>query len=239
MEITTVPLHQPFSSLDIYHSNSDRPLPGLVILPGGSYNRVSERDSERVAITFASHAMQTFVVRYPVVEHKNYHDAKQAVCQAFDYLVQHASELDLAADKLGIIGFSAGGQLAAAYSNSPTTNARFAALGYPVITTALDQHMGVQTEDVSQLVSSTTPPTFIWGSNKDQLTPFADHIWPYVQALNNKHVPFEFHQFATGGHGMALANKYTAIVNRQREDPHMALWLPLLLDWLHQLNILG
>lgn len=238
MEITNVPLHQPFSSLDIYHSNSDRQLPGLVILPGGSYNRVSERDSERVAITFTSHAMQTFVVRYPVVEHKDYQDAKQTVSQAFDYLVQHAQELDLAVDKLGIIGFSAGGQLAAAYSNLPATKARFTALGYPVITTALDQHMGVTTEDVSQLVSSTTPPTFIWGSNKDQLTPFTDHVLPYVQALDNKHVPFELHQFATGGHGMALANPYTAIVNRQRQDSHMALWLPLILDWLHQLNIL-
>lgn len=238
MEITNVSLRQLFSSLDIYHSNSDRPLPGLVILPGGSYNRVSERDSERVAITFASHAMQTFVVRYPVVEHKNYQDAKQAVGQAFDYLVQHAQELDLATDKLGIIGFSAGGQLAAAYSNLTTTRARFAALGYPVITTALDQHMGVTTEDVSQLVSSATPPTFIWGSNKDPLTPFTEHILLYVQSLDNQHVPFELHQFSTGGHGMALANTYTAVVNRQRKDSHMALWLPLLLDWLHQLNIL-
>ena len=63
MEIKSVNLDQPYSSLDIYHNNTDKALPGLVILPGGSYNKIMERDSERVALTFATHAWQTFVVR--------------------------------------------------------------------------------------------------------------------------------------------------------------------------------
>ena len=45
MEIKSVNLDQPYSSLDIYHSNTDKALPGLVILPGGSYNQIMERDS--------------------------------------------------------------------------------------------------------------------------------------------------------------------------------------------------
>ena len=64
-----------------------------MIVPGGSYNQIMERDSERVAITLAAHAFQAFVVRYPVVEHKDYQAAKRALAQAGDYLTTHAAEL--------------------------------------------------------------------------------------------------------------------------------------------------
>ena len=211
------------------------PLPGVMIVPGGSYNQIMERDSERVAITLAAHAFQAFVVRYPVVEHKDYQAAKRALAQAGDYLTTHAAELGLDPERLGILGFSAGGQLAAAYSNQPDTKVKFAGLGYPVIRPLIDQRMGVTTEDVTKLVTPQTPPTFIWGSIKDDLTPYLDHIAPYVQALAANQVPFELHEFSTGGHGLALANYYTGIVNGDRTDEHMARWLSLFLEWLQQL----
>lgn len=236
MEIKNIPLTEPYSSLDIYHSESDVPLPGVVIVPGGSHNKIMERDSERVAITMATHAFQGFVVRYPVVEHKNYQAAKRALAQAFDYLVCHSQEFDLDPTRLGVLGFSAGGQLAAAYGNQVRTKARFVGLGYPVIRPTLDKRMGVVTEDVAKLVTPATPPTFVWGSIKDDLTPYLEHIAPYVQALAQSGVPFELHEFSTGGHGIALANKYTGVVNYDRVDAHMAKWFPLFLDWFKQLD---
>lgn len=238
MKIENVKLGQPYASLDIYHSNTDEPLPAIVILPGGSHNKIMERDSERVALTFSIHAWQTFVVRYPVVEHKDYQAAKKAVSQAFDYIVDHADELNVDVNKLGVIGFSAGGQLAAAYSNQENTHARFAALGYPVIQPLIDQRMGVTTENVAKLVSDTTPATFMWGSNQDNLTPFVDHLQVYADALAEHNIPFELHQFSTGGHGIALANKYTGIVNYNRIDEHMGKWFPLFLDWLKALALI-
>ncbi len=231
MEIKNVALTQPYSSLDIYQSRSDVKLPGIVIIAGGSYNKIQERDSERVAVTFATHAFQAFVVQYPVEEHKNYQDAKKAIEQAFTYIVSHDNELQVDLDKLGIIGFSAGGQLAADYGNEPNTRAKFVALGYPVIQPTLDDRMGVTTTDVSKTVTVKTPPTFVWGSINDGLTPFLDHIHVYAAALARNQVPFEIHEFATGNHGISLANKYTAIVNRDRADRHMAKWLPLFLEW--------
>ncbi len=236
MDIQNVSLFQSFSSLDVYHSNSDKPLPGIVIIPGGSYNKIMERDSERVAITFASHAFQAFVVRYPVVEHKDYQAAKSAVAQAFDHIVAHADELNVDLNRLGIIGFSAGGQLAAAYSNIAHTKAKFVGLGYPVIKPTIDDRMGVSTEDVTQLVNDNTPATFIWGSFNDQVTPFNDHILPYVQSLRSHDVPVELHEFSTGNHGLALANKYTGIVNNDRTDEHMSEWFKLFLNWLKTLD---
>lgn len=237
MKFENVTLTQPYSSLDIYQSKTDQPLPGIVIIPGGSYNQIMERDSERVAITMATHAWQTFVVRYPVVEHKNYENAKIAISEAFDYIVDHAKELQVDPQHLGIIGFSAGGQLAAAYSNAKETKAKFAALGYPVIQPTIDERMGVTTENVAKLVTKQTPPTFMWGSVKDDLTPFVDHVQVYANALAHHDVPFELHEFGTGGHGIALANKYTGIVNGDRVDEHMGKWFPLFLDWLNELNL--
>lgn len=236
MEIENVRLSQPFSSLDIYHSATDTALPAVVIIPGGSYNKILDRDSERVALTFATHAFEAFVVRYPVLEHKSYPAAKKAIRAAFDYIADHAGELDVDVERLGIIGFSAGGQLAAAYSNLPTTRAKFAALGYPVIRPLIDERMGVVTEDVAKLVHKGTPATFIWGSINDDLTPYLDHVAVYAKALAKHDVPFELHEFSTGNHGIALANKYTGIVNRDRVDAHMAKWFPLFLDWLKQIE---
>lgn len=231
MQIGNVKLAQAHSSLDIYHSASDVALPAVVIVPGGSYQQIKERDSERVALTFATHAFQSFVVRYPVLEYRGYQEAKEALAQAFDYIVTHAAELNVDLERLGVIGFSAGGQLAAAYSNRPDTKAQFAALGYPVIKPTIDDRMGVTTEDVSRLVTDRTPATFVWGSVNDGLTPYLDHVNAYVMALAQHRVPFELHEFGTGNHGIALANKYTGIVNQDRVDRHMSRWFPLFLEW--------
>lgn len=235
MDIKTIKLDKPAaSSLDIYQSKTDEKLPGIVIIGGGSYKQLKERDTERVALTFATQAFQAFVVKYPVLENKNYSDAKIAIEQSFDYILAHADDLNVDTDKLGIIGFSAGGQLAADYGNEKGTHAKFVMLGYPVIKPTLDEKMGVKSLDVSKTVSAETPPTFIWGSVNDELTPFLDHIHVYTEALAKNKVPFEVHEFGTGNHGIALANKWTAIVNRDRVDKHMARWFELGMEWLQE-----
>lgn len=222
------------SSLDIYQSNTNIDLPGIVIVGGGSYKQLKERDTERVALKFVTQAFQTFVVRYPTEEHKSYPDALEAIDQSFEYIYEHAQQLQVDVAQLGIIGFSAGGQLAADYSNQADTKAKFVLLGYPVIRPTLDEKMGVQTRDVAALVSSTTPPTIIWGSVNDELTPYVEHIQPYAQALAQNKVPFEVHEFGTGNHGIALADPWTGVVNDDRVDLHMSCWFYLAVEWLHE-----
>ncbi|QQM62473.1 alpha/beta hydrolase (plasmid) [Lactiplantibacillus plantarum] len=222
------------TKLDIYNSATDVDLPGIVILPGGSYKPFKQRDSERVALTFLTQSYQAFVLEYPINEKKNYQVAKQSITTAFDYIIKHANDLKVNPQNIGIIGFSAGGQLAAAYSCEANNHARFAILGYPVINQALDEKIGIQSEDVSKLVTTDTAPTFIFGAREDGLAQYVDHIQPYTTALFENEVPFELHVFGSGGHGFSLGNQYTAIVNRGRADKHFAKWFPLCLEWLKQ-----
>lgn len=56
--------------LDIYDADSDVALPGIVVIPGGSYKTFKERDAARVALTFLTKSYQAFVVEYPVNEKK-------------------------------------------------------------------------------------------------------------------------------------------------------------------------
>lgn len=221
--------------LDIYDADSDVALPGIVVLPGGSYKTFKERDAARVALTFLTQSYQAFVVEYPVNEKKNYQDAKDSIDMAFDYITKNAGDLNVDINKLGIIGFSAGGQLAAAYSNEKGTKAKFAILGYPVITQALDEKIGIHSEDVTKQVTKNTPPTFIFGARGDELAPYVDHIYPYTNALYKNGVNFEVHLFSTGGHGFSLGNEFVGVVNRDRTDKHFAKWFPLCIEWIQTL----
>lgn len=81
-------------------------------------------------------------------------------------------------------------------------------------------------------VNSNTPPTFIWTTADDEYVP-VESIITYVQALTQHKVPFEFHVFEKGGHGLSLADKTTAKIPEQI-NPSVAKWIKLALDWLER-----
>lgn len=232
MKFTEITLNQANETyLDIYDSGTQENLPAIIVVPGGGYKKFNDFDSEKVAISFLTKGFQAFVIRYAVGEYKDYQQSIQAVNQSVDYIVEHADDLHVRVDQLGMIGLSAGGQLAARYSNTSNNRLRYVVLGYPVITKALDQGMGVATEDVSLMVNENTVPTFIFGSRDDTVTPYMDHIHPYEKALYENNVAFEVHIYSTGGHAYSLANQYTGNGN-QRIDHHFASWFPLFMEWV-------
>lgn len=218
--------------LDLYLNNTENQLPLIFIVPGGGYKQFQAKDSARVALSFMTKGFQAAVVRYSVGEHKSYTDGKQTVAAAVDYVVTHATELNVDTDKLGMLGFSAGGQLVAEYSTHANNALKYVLLGYPVIAPTLDEGMGVKSEDVNTLVTEQTLPTFIFGSINDTVTPYTQHIGPYSETLANNHVPFELHEFSTGKHGISLANEYVADQNAGKVYPEFASWFEMALNWL-------
>ncbi|WP_317169411.1 alpha/beta hydrolase [Mucilaginibacter humi] len=131
--------------------------------------------------------------------------------------------------KIGILGFSAGGHLAATaetHFNKPVIDNKgisvrpdFAVLAYPVITFGDEAHKGSRTNLIGKTptqeqvdlysnekqVTADTPPTFIMQATDDGGVPVQNSIMMYEALLKNK-VKTEMHLFRAGGHGFGLIN---------------------------------
>lgn len=112
---------------------------------------------------------------------------------AVEYLRQHASEFNLSPDKIGIMGFSAGGTVtaAAALQYSPENRPSFAAPIYPAVSS------------LAQSVPADAPPLFIAAATDDNLGLGPDSVRLY-QMWTAAHRSAELHMFALGGHGFGM-----------------------------------
>src|SRR5699024_3994003 len=86
--------------------------PAVLILPGGGYSFCSDREAEPVAFAYAQAGYQAFILRYSVGEHKQWPNPLEDYEQAME-LIKSNPEWHVYGDKIGVIGFSAGGHLAA------------------------------------------------------------------------------------------------------------------------------
>ena len=233
MQHTEIELNRELkTTLELYTTPKAAKLPLIFVVPGGGYTQFQDKDSNRVALSFVAQGFQAAVVRYPIGDRRSYAASKETVQQAVDYVAEHADELGVDLDKLGMLGFSAGGQIVAEYSTHTNNPLQYVLLGYPVLSQALDEPLKIQSEDVAKLVSNQTLPTFLFGSVNDTVTPYEKHIGPYTQALAASQVPFELHEYSTGKHGISLANDYVADQNNGQVYPEFAQWFPLAVNWL-------
>lgn len=208
----------------------------VVICPGGGYGGLAiSHEGYDVAEKFASMGVSAFVLKYRLPSDEIMVDKKigplQDAQQAIKYVRENASKYGINPDKIGIMGFSAGGHLAStasthfervAIENKEGTSVRpdFSILIYPVITFGEFTHKGSRNnligenapQDLITLysnekqVTSKTPITFIVHANDDKSVPVENSI-NYMLALNKAGVKNEAHIYPTGGHGFGLNNK--------------------------------
>lgn len=208
--------------------------PCLLICPGGAYAFVSQREGEPVALQFLTEGWNVFVLQYSVAP---FHFPAQLceVAAALELLYQQAEAWHCDTRRVAILGFSAGGHLAAHYSNAyawPEVRALFpesrpvqgTLLCYPVISAQPGlAHLGsfrnllgkdeLNAEDVRRfscqnLVSPQTPPAFLWHTAADGSVPVGNSLL-YAQALAEKNIPFALHIYPAGGHGLATVDGQT------------------------------
>ncbi|HEY7390238.1 MAG TPA: alpha/beta hydrolase [Bryobacteraceae bacterium] len=224
---------------------------GVIILPGGGYRALAlNHEGRQVANHLNAAGLAAFVVKYRLGP-RYHHPVEMGDAQrAIRVVRSHAADWHINPGRIGIMGFSAGGHLAATISthfNSGQPSAAdpvdragsrpdFAILAYPVISlTEPWTHQGSKTNllgenapadlarslSADRAVTQQTPPTFIFQTNADTTVP-AENAVSYYLALRKAGVPAEMHIFENGPHGVGLA----------LDDPALSRWPALLLSWL-------
>lgn len=225
----------------------------VLVLPGGGYGLCSNQEGAPVAAWLNSIGISAFVLDYRVAPSEHpapYHDARRAI----QYIRYHAEEFNIDPDRIGVIGFSAGGHLAATLSNLydvknelvddeiERVSARpdLSVLCYPVISSGEFAHTGsfdnltganAQLRDelsMENVVHAETPKTFIWHTAVDGAV-VVQNTYLYASALAGHSIPHEVHVYPYGGHGLGLAS-----VGDNRRMPHVAQWRSACERWLLQ-----
>lgn len=200
--------------------------PAVLIFPGGGYATLSiENEGHALAQWFSQQGFTAIVLKYRLPNQMKeipFDDAKEA----FSIITQEADRLNIDVEKIGIAGSSAGGHLAAIFSNylvnqPDSVKPAFNILFYPVI--SFEQvtkggtrnnllGMNPSAEEImnfsAQLqVNPRTPPTIILVSDDDESVP-STHSTIYYDALKEHQIPASLYIFPTGGHGWAMKNDF-------------------------------
>jgi acetyl esterase/lipase len=229
----------------------------VVVAPGGGYGALAmDHEGRQVAAYFNAMGVTAFILKYrlgPRYRHPiQLGDAQRALRLARS----RASEFGILPDRIGMMGFSAGGHLTATAGThvapgrpeAPDPIERvssrpdFLILGYPVISfDPAVMHAGSRrnllgdnpdpalVEDLSNdlRVTPQTPPTFLFHTNADTGVPAENSVRFYL-ALRKAKVPAEMHIFENGPHGVGLA----------LGDPALGTWPTLLTNWLRGRGLL-
>jgi acetyl esterase/lipase len=207
----------------------------VVICPGGGYGRLAiDHEGYDVAKWFNEMGIAGIVLKYRLPSDKIMEDKTigplQDVQEAIRIVRRNAAKWNIAPDKIGVMGFSAGGHLAGTASTMynekvypvfDSTSARpdFSILMYGVLSMQKEithggSRIGLLGNDASQElidkfsnernVNGQTPTAFLVASSDDGAVPVINSIL-YYQALVKNKIPAEIHIFEKGGHGYGLA----------------------------------
>ncbi len=231
--------------------NTAGPMTAVIIAPGGSYARLSMDLEGRAPANYLNAlGIAAFVLRYRLGPRYHHPIELGDAQRAIRTVRARAAEWHIAPDRVGFMGFSAGGHLASSASThfdagkadaaDPIervgSRPDFAILAYPVISFVEPwMHQGSKTNLLGDQpdaalarslssetrVTASTPPTFIYHTNANTVVPVENAV-AYFLALRKAGVTAEMHVFRNGAHGSGLA----------QQDAALAEWPRLLANWL-------
>ena len=178
--------------------------PAIVVLPGGGYQYCSDREADPVAFAYMKAGFHAFILRYSVKEHSVWPNPLNDFDQAMALIRRNADAWHVYADKIAVIGFSAGGHLAAAAATMSVNRPNAAILGYGVVGEDV-QGCNTSAPDTIAAVDKRTCPCFLFSSRTDELVPVQNSI-RFMQALCDHNIGFESHIYAYGPHGFSTCD---------------------------------
>ena len=226
----------------------------MVICPGGGYAHLAPHEGRDYALWLNQHGIICFVLKYRLGSSGYHHPAMlHDAARAVRWVRAHADEFQIDSHRIGIMGSSAGGHLAATLmthfdlGNASATDAveressrpDLGILCYAVVSLGEFAHQGSRenllgknpapelVQDLSNELQVTprTPPCFLWTTFEDKTVPLENTLM-FAAALRRNSVPFDLHIYEKGGHGMGLHDKPPF------SHPH--LWANDCLFWLKE-----
>jgi acetyl esterase/lipase len=221
----------------------------VIVCPGGGYTHLADHEGRPVAEWLNTLGVTAFVLKYRLGPRYHHPAPLQDAARAIRVVRSRAAEWGLDPQRIGILGFSAGGHVASTagtHFDSGNPNAadlidressrpNLMILIYPVITMREKGHAGsrlnllgatpspelVALLSNDEQITKDTPPAFLVHTMTDAAVPVENSL-QFVAALRKAGVPFEFHLYERGPHGFGLGEK----------DPILATWPARCADWL-------
>jgi acetyl esterase/lipase len=214
----------------------------VIVFPGGGYNILAlDLEGTEICDWLNSIGINAAVVKYRVPEPKDiprYQEPLQDAQRAVSYVRSHAEDWHLNPQKIGVLGFSAGGHLTAMVSNTfdkrtyepqdkideVSCRPDFALLIYPAYLATGDKFDTLAPE---LTIKPDAPPSFLTQTEDDGV--HVENSLVYFRALKNAKIPAEMHIFGVGGHGYGM-----------RPDPKKPVtqWPTLAEAWLKSRGII-
>ncbi len=221
----------------------------IIVCPGGGYSHLAEHEGRPVAEWLNTLGITAFVLKYRLGPRYQHPAPLQDAARAIRTVRARAAEWQIDPQRIGILGFSAGGHVASTIgthfdAGKPgdsdliervSSRPDLMILIYPVITMKEFTHAGSKrlllgenpAADLVTLLSNEeqvkkeTPPAFLVHSASDAAVPVENSL-RFVEALRKAGVPFELHVYERGPHGFGLGGK----------DPILSTWPARCADWL-------
>lgn len=202
----------------------------MLLIPGGSYSGIYEGQAEPFALWLNEQGITVFVLRYRLGSAGYRYPAQlQDAVAAMLQIRAGAAKWRLDPQRIGVMGFSAGGHLASTLINRPedalmagrddkiSPRPDLAILCYPVISMITKPHATSRkmligdTPDEKRIQQTSSelqvkpglPPVFLWHTMEDKMVP-VEHAQLYAAALHKNAVPHELHLYQRGDHGTGL-----------------------------------
>ena len=230
--------------------------PVVLLCPGGGYGYTSDREAEPMALRFVAMGYHAAVLNYSIYPGATYPTALLELGAAVKMLRDNAEEWLIDTDKIIVMGFSAGGHLAASYScfwsgdvaellscDRDILKPNGLILSYPVITSgeyasrySFTNLLGdkydelIEKMSLEYRVNHHNPPTFMWHTVTDEAVSYKNSVL-FEAALKEKGISAQLHLYPEGMHGLALANEVTAI-DESQIVPYCQDWLERALKWI-------
>ncbi len=202
--------------------------PAMLVIPGGGYAMCSDREADPVATAYLKAGYQTFILRYTCTPKGKWPLPLDDYEQALALIEERADEWHLDKTKIAVVGFSAGGHLAACAATMAAHKPAAAVLVYPAILKDICDMCQPGMPYPHEHVTANTCPCFFVAARDDRTVDISNSLRMEL-ALAGKGVAFESHIYSYGGHGFSTGEDW---INTNSVCPRLPQWVPDSIEWL-------